>query len=264
MNKNETHIFFSFTSKVSEKNRLEACWSVLSSSEREQCRAFHFDSDRLDYLVSHALVRTTLSQYLAVPADDLRFRKNDYGKPYLDRNIYSQNIKFNLSHTSGMSVLSVTLDRQTGIDTERVTTDDNKPNIAKDFFSEKEYTDLFQTPKEERSDRFYDYWTLKESYIKARGRGLSIDLSDFSYLLTPRNKPIRISFPGSIQDNPQSWQFALWNPAPDYRAALAVRIDPDSTGTTLRFFETIPCGESVEVCPDPRTGTASPSTGVRF
>ena len=53
-------------------------------------------------------------------------------------------------------------------------------NVAKRFFSETEYDFLSgKNTEEEKTVSFYRIWTLKESYVKALGEGLSIPLNAF-------------------------------------------------------------------------------------
>ena len=53
--------------------------------------------------------------------------------------------------------------------------------IANRFFSPTEAAALSGVPEHRRQERFFEYWTFKESYIKARGMGLSIPLDRFSF-----------------------------------------------------------------------------------
>jgi len=86
-------------------------------------------------------------------------------------------IHFNISH-SGNCVVCAVDEKAVGVDIEVI-----KPidfNIAERFFSKAEYLTLINQPKEMQMKYFYMIWTLKESYIKADGRGLSLPLNSFS------------------------------------------------------------------------------------
>ena len=90
------------------------------------------------------------------------------------------------------------------------------------FFSPREVADLRGLPADEQPVVFFDYWTLKESYIKARGLGLALPLRHFSFLRTPGEAPT-IAFEPELHDDPASWQFAQFWPTAEHRMAVAVR-----------------------------------------
>lgn len=103
-------------------------------------------------------------------------RRNRYGKPYINN---VENFHFNLSH-SGHYVAIAVSERRIGIDIEKKETVDYR--IAERFFCKKEAQTIFSCSSEqERADAFYRIWTLKESYVKAIGKGLSIPFSSFEF-----------------------------------------------------------------------------------
>ncbi|WP_142334820.1 4'-phosphopantetheinyl transferase family protein, partial [Bacillus pseudomycoides] len=53
-------------------------------------------------------------------------------------------------------------------------------DVVSQLFSVKEIEDLNLKLPIEKDDYFYDLWTLKESYVKAIGKGLSIPLNSFT------------------------------------------------------------------------------------
>ena len=100
-----------------------------------------------------------------------------------------------------------------GVDVEDTERSGETVEIADQFFSPLEAAALRALPADRQRARFFDYWTLKEAYIKARGMGLAIPLEQFSFLLDDWPAPIRVAF----------------DPAPRRRRRrLAVRAAPRS------------------------------------
>jgi 4'-phosphopantetheinyl transferase len=181
-----------------------------------------FGRDRRRFLLTRALVRTMLSRYAAVAPAEWAFITNDHGRPeILDRPRGVPDLRFNLSHTEGLIACAVTIGREVGVDVEHV---DRRlmHDIAGRFFAPREVTDLKALPDSEQPRAFFDYWTLKEAYIKARGFGLALPLADFAFTLAPPAPP-RIAFEPGLDDDPETWQFAQAWPTPHHRLALAVR-----------------------------------------
>ncbi len=116
---------------------------------------------------------------------------------------------------------AVSVGREVGVDVERI---DRQlvHDVAERFFSEREVADLRALPIDEQETVFFDYWTLKESYIKARGLGLALPLGQFTFLRTPGRAP-SIAFAPELHDDPTSWQFAQFWPTSEHRMAVAVR-----------------------------------------
>lgn len=79
---------------------------------------------------------------------------------------------------------------------------------------------------------FFEYWTLKEAYIKARGMGLAIPLADFAFTLAPPAPPA-IRFVEGFDDQPGRWQFWQASPTALHRLALAVTRDDADVTVTL-------------------------------
>jgi len=68
-----------------------------------------------------------------------------------------------------------------GVDVEYVTPDDWIYETTSTVLSTDESTSLLRLDEESRRERFFLYWTLKESYIKARGMGISLPLTKISF-----------------------------------------------------------------------------------
>jgi 4'-phosphopantetheinyl transferase len=101
--------------------------------------------------------------------------KGEHGKPYLKD---FPHIHYNISHTDGMVACAIG-DRQLGIDVERIRP--FRQNIIKKVFSDAERHRMEEIPESERSQYFFRIWTLKESYLKATGLGITVPLTTISF-----------------------------------------------------------------------------------
>lgn len=91
---------------------------------------------------------------------------NENGKPYLTA---APDVHFSLSHSAAWAVCAVS-DHPVGVDIQQCRS--FKPNIADRFFHPDEVQYLSSLSPAERENAFYTLWALKESYVKADGRGL--------------------------------------------------------------------------------------------
>ncbi len=195
---------------------------LITPDENERMARFVFERDRRQFLITRALVRTMLSRYAEVAPSDWRFITNQYGRPeVLDRPAGVADLRFNLSHTTGLIACAVAVGREVGIDVESLEREVTH-DIPARFFAPSEVADLRGLPEADQPRVFFDYWTLKEAYIKARGMGLSLPLSDFAFCLRPPALPT-ITFDAALEDDPSSWQFYQASPTPAHRLGLAVR-----------------------------------------
>ncbi len=119
-----------------------------------------------------------LLKTFGIEQEDILFETNEYGKPKLKK---QENIFFNFSH-SGDWVVCAIGDKPLGVDVEQIKGKDLE--IAKRFYTEYEYEDLLRQKEEKRPECFIKYWTLKESYTKAEGKGLSIPFTTFGFRFT--------------------------------------------------------------------------------
>jgi 4'-phosphopantetheinyl transferase len=142
-------------------------------------------TSKLQTVAGELLARYSVGQYLGTPFQEINLVFGEKGKPHISN---LKNVHFNISH-SGHYVVCAVANQEIGIDVERI----RKVNIriAERFFSETEIRDLVKLGETERMQYFITLWTIKESYLKAIGRGLTQHLNSFtiiknneSYLLT--------------------------------------------------------------------------------
>lgn len=201
--------------------RLEQYRSLLSADERAREGRFHFDADKERFVIGRALVRLQLSRYLGGDPRRWAFTTNEHGRPALLAPGGPAWLGFNVSHTRGMVACALAATHDVGVDVEwvdRALTHD----VADRFFAPTEVADLRALSPESQPRVFFDYWTLKEAYIKARGMGLALPLRHFAFRLRPPAPPA-IAFDPEIDDDAGTWQFAQAWPTARHRLALAVR-----------------------------------------
>src|SRR5258706_3318452 len=165
--------------------RLLELKAVLSPDERARAERFRFDKDRNQFIESRAALRLLLSQYLNVSPTGLTFSKAAHGKPALANGQSNSGLRFNLSRRDGLALVAVTRDREIGIDVELIQADLPLFEIANVSFSENELAILQSLPESQQAAGFYNCWTRKEAYVKARGEGFSFPLKEFDVSLTP-------------------------------------------------------------------------------
>jgi 4'-phosphopantetheinyl transferase len=209
---------------------------MLTDEERARCDRFVFERDQIMSLATRALVRTALSHYAAVDPSAWRFESGSHGKPFVSRPAEPR-LWFNLSNTRGLVVCAVSCEHEVlGVDAENVERGTDTLEIADRFFSPSEVAALRALAADRQHERFFAYWTLKESYIKARGLGLAIPLADFSFLLDDAD--IAIAFEPRLDDDATRWRFALLRASPRHLVAVGVACGAAPLG--LRACRSVP------------------------
>ena len=163
---------------------LSSLRSLLSPEERARASRFTFERDERRFALSHGLVRRLLAQYLGLDPARITFQYSEHGKPavqtYADT---CADVRFSISHSGDCLVCAVSLGREVGVDVEVVRSDLDHFQLAKRFFSAREFEDIVRGPDNGQRQRFFQYWTCKEAYLKARGIGLSSGLAQTELLL---------------------------------------------------------------------------------
>ncbi len=233
----QAHIWYVRPETVIRQRLVNRYEGLLTSEERARKLRFRFEEGRLEYLVTRALVRTVLSRYTDVAPDKWRFRNQPDGRPEVVQPNLATTPRFNLSHTRGLIACLVARDRDVGVDVENTTRSIGFLDIADRYFSPCEAADIRSLPDSSRRKRFFEYWTLKESIIKAMGTRMSSGLSRFSFDL--RTDVIRATFGPSVPENPTGWQFLLREIDPDHVLAASLRRN-NAEQLQIEVRETVP------------------------
>lgn len=172
-----------------ERAHLEKFIAVLSPDERERVSRFRFDEHRERSQIARGLLRLLLSRYTGNDAAALNFACNSHGKPELP----GSGLYFNTSHSGQYAVFAFTRAAAVGVDIEQVRGDmSRREEIAQKYFAPGEREQLRVLPESSRARGFFDLWTRKEAFVKARGDGLFSGLDQFETLLEePRVLTVR-------------------------------------------------------------------------
>ncbi|MET0594283.1 MAG: 4'-phosphopantetheinyl transferase superfamily protein, partial [Polyangiaceae bacterium] len=164
----ECHLWVARAPEILAPEIVDRYEAWLTHDEWTRYQSFHFERHRHLFLLTRGVVRRSLSRYAGVAPADWRFAVGSHGKPHIAAPSVMPPLSFNLSNTEGMVVCAITRGVEVGVDVENTSRLDDPVSIADRFFSPREVRDLHAVPSSRQRERFFAYWTLKESYIKAR------------------------------------------------------------------------------------------------
>lgn len=171
--------------------------------------SFRFVADKQRSLMGNLIVRQFYAKTLNLNPMKIEFDYNEHEKPSLKNHPKAH---FNISH-SGDYVVVTFSDCPVGVDIEK--NKGNRLKVAKRFFTREELDDLFAFSEEkEQIEYFYQLWTLKESYMKTIGKGISMSLSSFSF------KKFYTDFRLRYSSEDMGYQFTSYKVHPDYACNL--------------------------------------------
>ena len=192
--------------------------SWLSAEEMARAERFHFERHRRAFVLGRAVLRALLASCLGIDAAEVRFMYGPQGKPALEEG--SCALRFNASNSGNLAAYAFTTGCEIGVDVEQHRAVRDLEHIAHRFFSPEEAAELLDLPATDRDTAFFNCWTRKEAYIKAKGGGLSIPLDSFRVTLRPGAEARMVTLEGSAEAA-RGWTIHHFIPAPDYTGAVA-------------------------------------------
>ncbi|MBL6933629.1 MAG: 4'-phosphopantetheinyl transferase superfamily protein [Rhodospirillales bacterium] len=200
-----------------DDNGIEQFREILSGQEKARLEKIAHERNRREYIAAHALTRLMLSHFSDVSAADWRFDAGDHGRPELTTRFRNLGLRFNISHTRGMVACAITKVDDIGVDVECQERPGRLADIAERKFSRPEIIFFASASEAERQKVFFSFWTLKESYIKAIGKGLVEPLDGFAFSLDP----LGITF---LRENGDAdcWSFDLFKASADHLCAISL------------------------------------------
>lgn len=198
------------------RSDLDAFRKTVSADEIEKSIRLKAPGASEDFIATRGFLRARLAEQLGRAPETLRFAYGPEGKPSLED---GAGLRFNLSHTSGVAVIALARGRELGVDVERLRELESQ-DLAERYFSAPEAIIFRVTLPEHRELAFFHYWTSKESFIKARGDGLSLGLGNFAFS-DPWEDPPRLTWTAWDETEAGRWRFHRFHPAPGFVGTLA-------------------------------------------
>jgi 4'-phosphopantetheinyl transferase len=185
----------------------------VSDDRKQRVKKFFRHEDACRSIVGEVLAKYSVAKAAGISAKTVSFQVDSFGKPHAE---LEKEIHFSLSH-SGSWVVCAVDSGPVGIDVEFIRHYD--PDIAKRFYHPNEYAAIIALPEHERTNRFFDLWTIKESYIKAIGKGLSQALDGFEILF--ENGIVRMKILSGLP----VMHFKQYDLGPEYKCAICTGRD---------------------------------------
>jgi 4'-phosphopantetheinyl transferase len=197
----------------------ERQWPMLSEGERQKAEKFLFARDRDRYAYGRSILRVLLSRCLNVTPPAVTFRYGSKSKPELAPP-FDGELHFNVSHSRGQLLIAVAKGVAVGVDLEMIRPEMDVDAIATRFFAMDEIEQLEVLNNPAKRNGFFNGWTRKEAYLKARGEGIGYGLDQFAVSLVP-GKPARLLHDRRDPDAIHRWAIRTLAAAPGYVAAVS-------------------------------------------
>ncbi|MFO1428674.1 MAG: 4'-phosphopantetheinyl transferase superfamily protein [Candidatus Competibacteraceae bacterium] len=193
--------------------------ALLSEAEHDRRPRYRREEQRNQFLCSRALLRCALSRHQPVAPTAWVFEHTAQGKLQLAPPYSKTGLRFNLSHTQDLIVCAVARQRTVGADAEYSRRPCDYMAIAQRYFTPSEIHALTIPLEAQRKARFFEFWTLKEAYVKALGHGLSYAFNCFYFILGESRITINDSLDPDADDK---WTFYSLAFNEHYRIALCL------------------------------------------
>ena len=198
---------------------LDRLCNLLNDQELTRANRFKAKTHRNAFVAARGALRLLLSLYTGTDAQQLVFRTERHGKPFLENPSLIPPLTFNLAHSGELALYAISLTRKVGIDIEHHQPRVDHQALAKRICSPQEKSCLQKLPGDQQKNAFFSCWTRKEAYVKAIGKGLSFPLDTITVSINP-DQPAALLKVKDNETEPDRWSMWDLNPGQDYSAAL--------------------------------------------
>ena len=132
MSSKEVHIYYA---NVSQLNlQYKQLYGFLSDDEIQKAEGLHFETDRRKAVLCRGYLRKLLGEYCGILPEEIQFKYEKNGKPFIANDNSASFPEFNLSHSKDMVLIGFAEGGKVGVDVEFMKDDIEYEEIARRFF----------------------------------------------------------------------------------------------------------------------------------
>ena len=198
--------------------------AFLDEQDRAHVARFRFPRDQIIATASRLLQRLAIAYCARIARDevgDIRFFSEPGTRPVVLAPAPAQAFFFSAANTRGMVACAVSATNNLGLDVEEVK-EKLAPELVDHCCTAGERAELWCLPEEERGEAFFQLWTLKESYLKARGIGLQVSPHLIGFTGSGRSNLPTLHADPAMEPHPGHWHFRTLDAGPGHAAALCI------------------------------------------
>ncbi|OGZ62785.1 MAG: hypothetical protein A2639_00365 [Candidatus Staskawiczbacteria bacterium RIFCSPHIGHO2_01_FULL_34_27] len=162
--------------KIIAVNYMSALPCPISQSPESELDAFC--NNTFKHEMGKLIAISVIANLLKVDRSDINFTKNAYGKPTLAGQ-EGHVLDFNLSYTGSWIFLAISTEANIGIDAELI--EPINIDTASEFCVGREIKMIKSNP-DKSIENYYKLWTLRESFLKIMGVGLSYPIKNIEFI----------------------------------------------------------------------------------
>ncbi len=197
-----------------------ACLSALTDNEHKHIGYYKFKRVQENFIISQGGLRLLLSNYLNIPAKEVKLGKHKKGKPY---SLDQPKLHFNMSNSGKKVVYAFSMDEELGIDLEQLRELHDLNELIRKNYTKKEQ-DYINKRADLVNFRFFKFWTIKEAYLKAIGVGMRIPPEQLEFTVLNGDYQLQSIQGVPIDLDQDTWSFKHFTLENDsYVGTLAIK-----------------------------------------
>ena len=184
----EVHIWF--VNIDSLNLNLSTSMNSLPSEIKKQLQSIRTTYKKEISIKRNYILLKILSYYLQRDISRIEINYTEFGKPFIPQSEF----KFNVSNSFNYLLVGISQNNEIGVDIEKIRNNIDYTKLVTRYFTENEKKAFNNFNEKIRKEIFFEWWTIKESLIKATGLGMHLPLNSFEVPLNADEPVIQIKY----------------------------------------------------------------------